>query len=63
MAEISTQLYMTNREEWRAWLEHHHDTAQEIWLVYYKKHTGKPTIPYDDAVEEAFVSLWTSNPT
>jgi uncharacterized protein YdeI (YjbR/CyaY-like superfamily) len=49
---------MTNRDEWRAWLETHHDTVQEIWLVYYKKHTGKPTIPYDDAVEEALCYGW-----
>jgi uncharacterized protein YdeI (YjbR/CyaY-like superfamily) len=58
MAEISTQLYMTNREDWRAWLEKHHDIEKEVWLIYYKKHTGKPTIPYDDAVEEALCYGW-----
>ena len=58
MAEITTQLYITNREDWRIWLEKHHATAKEIWLIYYKKHTGKPTIPYDDAVEEALCYGW-----
>ena len=46
-------LYLTNREVWREWLEKNHTTKKEIWLVYYKKHTGKNRIPYDDAVEEA----------
>ena len=31
---------------------------QEAWLIYYKKHTGKPIIPYDDAVEEAICFGW-----
>lgn len=35
-------LYVTNREDWRTWLEKNHDTAKEIWLIYYKKHSGKP---------------------
>jgi uncharacterized protein YdeI (YjbR/CyaY-like superfamily) len=58
MAEITTQLYLTNREDWRTWLEKHHATEKEVWLIYYKKHTGKPTIPYDDAVEEALCYGW-----
>jgi len=52
------QIYVTRREEWRAWLKKNHDTAKEIWLIYYKKHTGKPRIPYDDAVEEALCYGW-----
>ncbi|MBU1707931.1 YdeI/OmpD-associated family protein [bacterium] len=51
-------LYVTNREDWRAWLEKNYASANEIWLVYYKKHTGKPRIPYDDAVEEALCFGW-----
>jgi uncharacterized protein YdeI (YjbR/CyaY-like superfamily) len=52
------QLYVTDREAWRAWLKKNYDTASEIWLIYYKKHTGKPRIPYDDAVEEALCYGW-----
>ena len=29
-----------------------------IWLIYYKKHTAKQRIPYDDAVEEAICFGW-----
>ena len=46
------------REEWRAWLEKHHATETEIWLVFPKKHTGKTRVPYDAAVEEALCFGW-----
>jgi uncharacterized protein YdeI (YjbR/CyaY-like superfamily) len=51
-------LYVPTREEWRAWLQEHHETETEIWLVYPKKHTGQPRVPYDDAVEEALCFGW-----
>jgi uncharacterized protein YdeI (YjbR/CyaY-like superfamily) len=55
MAEM---LYVTDRNAWRQWLQDHHDTETEIWLIIYKKHTGQPSIPYDDAVEEALCFGW-----
>ena len=58
MMEITKTLYITNRVDWRAWLERNNDTEKEVWLIYYKKHTGKPRIPYDDAVEEALCFGW-----
>ncbi len=51
-------LYVTNRDEWRNWLETHHRSEREVWLVYYKKHTGKHRIAYNDAVEEALCFGW-----
>lgn len=47
-----------NRNEWRTWLELNHKTEMEIWLGYYKKHTGKPSVRYDEAVEEALCFGW-----
>ena len=58
MIEPTEKLYMTDRDKWRAWLKKNHKTKKEIWLIYYKKHTGKPRIPYDDAVEEALCFGW-----
>ncbi len=52
------QLYVTDRDEWRNWLDKHHSQKKEIWLVYYKKHTNKPRIAYNDAVEEAICFGW-----
>ena len=44
--------------EWRAWLERHHADAPGIWCVFYKKHTGKPAVGYDEAVSEALCFGW-----
>ncbi len=51
-------LHVTTREQWRAWLARHHDDESEVWLVYYKKNSGKPRIAYNDAVEEALCFGW-----
>ncbi len=49
---------MTNRDDWRRWLRDNYDTRKEVWLIYYKKKTGKPSISYDDSVEEALCFGW-----
>lgn len=51
-------LYVVDRKKWRAWLRQHFKTEKEIWLVYYKKGSGKPRIEYNDAVEEALCFGW-----
>src|SRR3954469_12279951 len=56
--EVTKTLYVTDREEWRAWLEEHHATEPDVWLVYYRKDSGKARIPYNDAVEEALCFGW-----
>lgn len=56
--EIGETLYVTTRREFRRWLELHHAASREIWLVQYKKATGKPSLPYVDAVEEAICFGW-----
>ena len=56
--EITKTLHVTDRKKWRAWLRKHYKTEKDIWLVYYKKATGKPRIEYNDAVEEALCFGW-----
>ena len=56
--KLGTTLYVTNRKAWRAWLAKNHARQTEIWLIYYKKHSGQPRIPYNDAVEEALCYGW-----
>jgi uncharacterized protein YdeI (YjbR/CyaY-like superfamily) len=56
--EMEQTLYVSERREWRQWLAKHHATCKEIWLIYYKKESGKPRIPYADAVEEAICYGW-----
>lgn len=55
---IGKTLNITDRKKWRAWLCKNHKIKNEIWLIYYKKHTNKARIPYDDAVEEAVCYGW-----
>ena len=56
--EITKTLHVTNRKDWRKWLREHYRTEREIWLIYYRKETGKPRIAYNDAVEEALCFGW-----
>ena len=56
--EIGKTLYVTNRNDWRNWLEEHYRSEKEIWLIYYKKSAKKPRIPYSIAVEEALCFGW-----
>jgi uncharacterized protein YdeI (YjbR/CyaY-like superfamily) len=51
-------LDLTNRDDWREWLSKNHGGQKEVWLIYYKKHTGEPSIPYEDSVEEALCYGW-----
>lgn len=46
------------RADWRAWLEQHHARTDGVWLISYKKATGKPRVEYDEAVEEAICFGW-----
>lgn len=57
MKKLKT-LYITDRENWRKWLEDNFDSEKEIWLVFPKKTSGKPRISYNDAVEEALCFGW-----
>lgn len=56
--KLGKTLYITDRKVWRVWLAKHHQSETEIWLVYYRKETGKPRISYNDAVEEALCYGW-----
>lgn len=56
--DIGTKLYLTDRKKWRAWLAENHDKLQDIWLVFFRKASGKPRLPYNDAVEEALCFGW-----
>jgi uncharacterized protein YdeI (YjbR/CyaY-like superfamily) len=47
-----------DRAEWRAWLEANHRVARGVWAVTYRRSAGKPTVAYDDLVEEALCFGW-----
>jgi uncharacterized protein YdeI (YjbR/CyaY-like superfamily) len=43
---------------WRDWLGQHHTTSTGVWLVSWKRHTGRPSVAYEDAVLEALAVGW-----
>ncbi len=45
-------------EQWRRWLDQHHDSESEVWLVFYKRHTGMTSIAHADALDEALCFGW-----
>lgn len=51
-------VFFKNRAEWRKWLRRNHDKSSEIWILTYKKHTGKQCASYEDALEEAICYGW-----
>ncbi len=44
--------------EWRAWLAVNHKRTTGVWLVQYKPSSGKPAIPYEEAICEALCFGW-----
>ncbi|HAC44431.1 MAG TPA: bacteriocin-protection protein [Chloroflexi bacterium] len=44
--------------EFRAWLSANHGTATEIGVVFHKKASGKPTMTWSDAVDQALCFGW-----
>ena len=51
-------LFLSSTDELRDWFDAHHATADELWLGYHKKATGRPTISWSDAVDEALCVGW-----
>lgn len=58
MTTEKTIKYFEDRKDWRKWLTDNFDTAHEIWFVFPNKLSGKKSILYNDAVEEALCFDW-----
>ncbi len=43
---------------WRSWLEAHHDDTRGVWVVSWKKASGREPVPYEDLVLEALCFGW-----
>jgi uncharacterized protein YdeI (YjbR/CyaY-like superfamily) len=50
--------FFSTPAEFRAWLEKHHETESEVWVGYYKKASGKPSMTWSEAVDEALCFGW-----
>ncbi len=50
--------YFTSPARFRAWLEKYHHAASELWVGFYKKDSGKPSITWPEAVDVALCFGW-----
>src|SRR3989440_7707902 len=56
--QITETLLVTSAQQWHEWLAQYHADRKEIWLIYYKKSSGKTGISYEESVEEALCFGW-----
>jgi uncharacterized protein YdeI (YjbR/CyaY-like superfamily) len=50
--------YFRSPAHLRKWFAKHHATARELWVGYYKKGSGKPSITWPESVDEALCVGW-----
>ncbi len=53
-----TSTFFKTPSEWRRWLERHGGRETELWVGFYKKSTGRPSITYQEALDEALCYGW-----
>jgi uncharacterized protein YdeI (YjbR/CyaY-like superfamily) len=51
-------LFFPSPAEWRRWLASHHKSAGELWVGFYKRESGKPSLTWAEAVDEALCYGW-----
>ena len=51
-------IFFASPEELRDWFDANHQTADELWLGYHRKATGRPTVTWPQAVDEALCVGW-----
>ena len=55
---MTDQVHPDDVDAWRAWLAEHHDRGEGVWLVTWKARTGRPTVGYEESVEQALCFGW-----
>jgi uncharacterized protein YdeI (YjbR/CyaY-like superfamily) len=50
--------YPETKQHWREWLQENHISEDAVWLIHYKKNSGKPSVAWTDAVDEALCFGW-----
>jgi len=53
-----TATFFATPEAFRAWLLAHHESARELWVGFYKKGSGRPSITWPESVDEALSFGW-----
>ena len=49
--------FFTTPKDFRQWLKDHHDKENELWVGFYKKATGLPSMNWSESVDQASVTV------
>ncbi len=58
MSDSYEHVLIEDHAQWRAWLDANHGTSRGIWLVTWKKASGRPSLPYNVIVDDALAYGW-----
>ena len=50
--------FFRSPSELRNWLKRHHAAANELWVGFYKKSSGRPSITWPESIDEALCFGW-----
>src|SRR3712207_2177346 len=50
--------FFTTPDEFRRWLHEHHATSRELWVGFHRKGSGRPSLTWPEAVDEALCYGW-----
>jgi uncharacterized protein YdeI (YjbR/CyaY-like superfamily) len=50
--------FFATPSDFRTWLEGHHDNTRVLWVGFYKKKSGKPSITWPESVAQALCFGW-----
>ena len=54
----SKPLFFKSPDDYRRWLEKNHESAKELWIGFYKKATGRPSLTWQQVVDESLCFGW-----
>ena len=54
----SDPIFFKGQAEYRAWLEKNHDKAAELWIGFWRKSTGKPSLTWQECVDQSLCFGW-----
>ena len=55
---MASPLFFATPAKFRAWLEKNHDKEAELWVGFYRRDSGKPSITWPESVDEALCVGW-----
>jgi len=59
MSTISETVRVEDGTAWRRWLRQHQGTSPGVWILFYKKSSGRQRLTYEEALNEALCMGWT----